>query len=147
METMEFIGEDIDRLMGEFMRWQDVAMLKEIIGEDRERVERLREEMTSSLVTEVNLGLDMASHYRRGVQLCMRRAYWRSMIVPEGSVFTDGSGCIWTAPDRDSEDVQMDMLAMRTSQDIPCVDLPNRGDESWLRAMGLLDALAHLQSY
>ena len=144
---MEFIvSEDIDHLMGEFMRDQDVAMLKEVIGGDRERVERLHEEMTPDPVAEPNSYL--ASHYRRGVQLCMRYAYWRSMPVPEGSVFTDASGCIWMAPDRDSEDHQMGMLVMRTAQDIPVVSLPAREeDESWLRAMGFLDALDHLQSY
>lgn len=148
METMELLDGDIDNLMGEFMREQDVAMLKAAIDGDRARVERLHEEMTSSPVTEANLDLDMASHYRRGVQLCMRYAYWRSMPVPEGSVFTDASGCIWMAPDRDSEDHQMGMLAMRTAQDIPVVSLPSREeDESWLRAMGFLDALDHLQSH
>ncbi len=138
METMELVGSDIDDLMGEFMRDKDVAMLEEIIGGDGERVERLREEMTSSP--------DMASHYRRSVRLCMRYAYWKSMKVPEDAVFQDASGCVWTAPGH--EDHQSDMLVMRTSQDIPIVSLPSREeDESWLRAMGFLDALDHLQSY
>jgi hypothetical protein len=140
METMELLAGDIDNLMGEFMREQDIAMLKTAIDGDRARAERLREEMTSSP--------DLASHYRRGVQLCMRYAYWRSMPVPEGSVFQDASGCIWTAPDRDSEERQTGMLVMRTAQDIPVVSLPAREeDESWLRAMGFLDALDHLQSH
>ncbi|QER43767.1 hypothetical protein [Acidithiobacillus caldus] len=40
------------------------------------------------------------------------------------------------------------MLVMRTSQNIPIVSLSSREeDESWLRAMGFLDALDHLQSY
>ncbi|MDA8152492.1 MAG: hypothetical protein M0003_07220 [Acidithiobacillus sp.] len=145
---MELLAGDIDNLMGEFMRGQDVAMLKEVIDGDKARVKRLREEMTSSPVTEANLDLDMASHYRRGVQLCMRYAYWRSMPVPEGSVFTDASGCIWMAPDHDSEEHQTGMLVMRTAQDIPVVTMLSREeDESWLRAMGFLDALDCLQSH
>jgi len=136
METMEFIDSGIDHLMGEFMRDKDVAMLKEIL-DDRDRVARLRQEMVPSP--------DLASHYRRGVRLCMRYAYWRTMTVPEDAVFTDASGCIWTAPGH--EDLQSDMLVMRTSQDIPIVSLPREEDESWLRAMGFLDALDHLQSH
>lgn len=120
------------------MREQDVVLLNDVLDGDRERVERLREEMTSSP--------DMASHYRRGVRLCMRHAYWRSMKVPEGTVFQDASGCVWTSPGH--EDLQLDMLVMRTAQDIPVVSLPSREeDESWLRAIGFLDALDHLQSY
>ncbi|MHB1632161.1 MAG: hypothetical protein ACYCQL_08110 [Acidithiobacillus sp.] len=137
METMKFIGSDIDDLMGEFMREQDVALLKEVIGGDRERVERLRKEMTPSP--------DLASHYRRGVQLCMRYAYWKSKAVPEDAVFLDASGCIWIAMDKNSEEHQTGMLVMRTAQNIPVVSLPSREeDESWLRAMGFLDALDYL---
>ena len=145
METMELIdGCDIDNLMGEFMREQDVAMLRAVIDGDRERVKRLRQEMGSSPVT--GAAPDLASHYRRGVRLCMRHAYWRSMKVPEGTVFQDASGCVWTSPGH--KDLQSDMLVMRTAQDNPVVSLPSRKeDESWLRAIGFLDALDHLQSY
>ena len=120
-------------------------MLKEIIGEYPERVERLREEMTSGPVTETDSYL--VSHYRRGVQLCMRYSYWKSMKVSEGAVFCDASGCVWTAA-QDQGDHQADMLVMRTAQDIPVASLPSlKEDESWLRAMGFLDALDYLQSH
>ena len=137
METMEFRCGDIDNLMGEFMREQDVVMLNDVLDGDRERVERLRQEMVPSP--------DLAPHYRRGVRLCMRYAYWKSMKVPEAAVFQDASGCVWTASDQGQEEHQSDMLVMRTSQDIPVVSLPSREeDESWLRAMGFLDALDYL---
>jgi hypothetical protein len=149
METIEFIGcdidnRDIDNLMGEFMREQDVALLREIIHGGHKHVDGLRLEMT--LGPDIEARLHLASHYRRGVQLCMRYAYWKSMKVPEDAVFTDASGCIWTAPEQENH--QPDMLVMHTAQAIPIVSLPSREeDESWLRAIGFLDALDHLQSY
>jgi len=137
METMELVGSDIGDLVGEFMREQDVVMLKEVIRGDREHTERLRREMVSSP--------DLASHYRRGVRLCMRYAYWKSMKIPEGTAFQDASGCVWTAQDQEYH--QSDMLVMRTAQDIPVVSLPSHEeDESWLRAMGFLDALDYLNA-
>lgn len=141
--SADVIGANIDHLMGEFMRDEDVAMLKEVIGGDGERVERLREEMGGQ--PRDGGAPDLASHYRRGVRLCMRYAYWRTMTVPEDAVFTDASGCIWTASGHN--DPQADMLVMRTTQDIPVVSLPSRIDaESWLRAMGFLDALDYLNA-
>jgi hypothetical protein len=123
--STDVIRANIDHLMGEFMRERDVAMLKEVIGGDGERVERLRQEMGSSPVT--GFASDLASHYRRGVRLCMRYAYWRTMTVPEAAVFQDASECVWTASGHEA--LQSDMLVMCTSQDIPIVSLPSREED------------------
>ncbi len=131
MEIMELVDGNIDSLMGEFMREQDIEMVRGTLNGDEDHIEMLRQGMASNA--------DMASHYRRGVQLCMRYAYWKPVTIPEGSVFTDASGCVWVTTDQNNDG---DMLVMRTAQDIPVVDLvPN---ESWLRAIGFIDAMDYL---
>jgi hypothetical protein len=136
---MELVGSDIDDLMGEFMREQDAAILKDILNGDKDRIGMLRQELVSNP--------SMAAQYRRGVQLCMRYAYWRSTKVPENDVFMDASGCLWTTTEQNHGEHPADMLVMRTTQDIPFEDVHNASDNGrWLRAMGFLDALDHLSA-
>jgi hypothetical protein len=146
--SLPHTGNDIDDIMGEFMRDRDVTALRAIIKGEPNHVEVLRRELSQKRATgHLPRRASMAAQYRRGVQLCMRYAYWRSIKVPENDVFMDASGCLWTTTEQNHEEHQADMLVMRTTQDIPFEDVHNTSDDGrWFRAIGFLDALAHLEA-
>ena len=129
METNDNL--DLRNLLGEFMSDDDIAQLERFLrGEGAIRAKTLMDGLSMD-----NAGINA---YRRGIQLCMRYAYWQAgrMGLGRKTSMVDALGGAWITPE--DED---DMLYLALDGKVLPVVEPEHEDVDLLMAVGFVDAL------
>ena len=135
METNDNL--DLRNLLGEFMSDDDIAQLERYLQEEgalraKTLMEGLRNDRTG------------INAYRRGIQLCMRHAYWQAdrMGLARKTSMVDALGGAWITPE--DED---DMLYLAFDGKALAVVEPEHEDIDLLMAIGFVDALHDLPAF
>ena len=126
---------DLRNLLGEFMSDDDLAQLERYLQEEG----ALRAKGLMNGLSKDRAGV---SAYRRGIQLCMRHAYWQAdrMGLARKTSMVDALGGAWITPE--DED---DMLYLAFDGKTLPVDEPEHEDVDMLMAIGFVRALQNLR--
>ncbi|MDA8153618.1 MAG: hypothetical protein M0003_13090 [Acidithiobacillus sp.] len=124
-------------LLGEFMSDDDVAQLERYLQEEG----ALRAKTLMNGLSKDKAGVNA---YRRGIQLCMRHAYWQAdrMRLAEKTSMVDALGGAWVPPE--DED---DMLYLAFDGKALAVVEPEHEDADLLMAMGFVRTLHSLRQF
>ena len=134
---MEKTNENLDlrNLLGEFMPDDDIAQLERHLHEEG----ALRAKTLMDSLSKDRTGINA---YRRGIQLCMRHAYWQAdrMGLPHKVSMIDALGGAWVPPE--DED---DMLYLAMDGKMLLAVEPEHEDVDLLMAVGFVDALRDIR--
>ena len=127
--------QPLRNLLGEFMSDEDIAQLERYLQEEG----ALRAKKLMDGLSKDRTGINA---YRRGIQLCMRHAYWQAdrMGLARKTSMVDALGGAWIAPE--DED---DMLYLAFDGKVLPVDEPEHDDVDLLMAIGFVRALQNLR--
>ena len=128
---------DLRNLLGEFMSDEDIAQLERYLLEEG----ALRAKTLMDRLSKDRTGINA---YRRGIQLCMRHAYWQAdrMGLARKTSMVDALGGAWIAPE--DED---DMLYLAfDGKALPVVE-PEHDDVDLLMAIGFVRALRDIRAF
>lgn len=128
---------DLRNLLGEFMSDQDIAQLERHLHEEG----ALRAKTLMDSLSKDRTGINA---YRRGIQLCMRHAYWQAdrMGLARKTSMVDALGGAWITPE--DED---DMLYLAFDGKVLPVVEPEHEDVDLLMAIGFVRALQNLRQF
>ena len=128
---------DLRNLLGEFMSDDDIAQLERYLQEEG----ALRAKTLMDRLSKDRTGINA---YRRGIQLCMRHAYWQAdrMGLARKTSMVDALGGAWITPE--DED---DMLYLAFDGKTLPVDEPEHEDIDLLMAAGFVDALRDIREF
>lgn len=132
--------QTLRNLMGEFMSNDDIAQLERYLQEEG----ALQAKKLMNGLSKDAAGINA---YRRGIQLCMRHAYWqadRMGLAHKASnvSMVDALGGAWIAPE--DED---DMLYLAFDGKVLPVVEPEHDDVDLLMAVGFVDALQDIRAF
>ena len=127
--------QNLRNLLGEFMSEEDVAQLERYLQEEG----ALRAKTLMDGLSKDRTGINA---YRRGIQLCMRHAYWQAgrMGLARKTSMVDALGGAWIAPE--DED---DMLYLAFDGKALAVVEPEHEDVDLLMAVGFVWTLQNLR--
>ena len=126
---------DLRNLLGEFMSDDDIAQLeRHLLEEGAIRAKKLMDSLSKD-----KAGINA---YRRGIQLCMRHAYWQAdrMGLVRKTSMIDALGGAWITPE--DED---DMLYLAMDGKMLLAVEPEHEDVDLLMAVGFVDALRDIR--
>lgn len=129
--------QPLRNLLGEFMSDDDIAQLERYLQEEGAlRAKTLMEGLRND-----RAGINA---YRRGIQLCMRHAYWQAdrMGLARKTFMVDALGGAWITPE--DED---DMLYLAFDGKVLPVDEPEHEEVDLLMAVGFADALRDIREF
>ena len=128
--------QNLRNLLGEFMSDDDIAQLERYLQEEG----ALQAKKLMNGLSKDAAGINA---YRRGIQLCMRHAYWQAdrMGLTRKTSMVDALGGAWIAPE--DED---DMLYLAMDGKTLTVVEPEHEDVDLLMAIGFVDALRNLRA-
>ena len=136
---MEKTNENLDlrNLLGEFMSDDDIAQLERYLQEEG----ALRAKKLMDGLSKDRTGINA---YRRGIQLCMRHAYWQAdrMGLARKTSMVDALGGAWITPE--DED---DMLYLAFDGKVLPMDEPEHEELDLLMAIGFVDALRDIREF
>ncbi len=129
--------QNLRNLMGEFMSDEDIAQLERYLLEEG----ALRAKTLMDRLSKDRTGINA---YRRGIQLCMRHAYWQAdrMGLARKTSMVDALGGAWITPE--DED---DMLYLAFDGKALAVVEPEHEDIDLLMAVGFVDALRDIREF
>ena len=129
--------QPLRNLLGEFMSDEDIAQLERYLQEEG----ALRAKTLMDRLSKDRTGINA---YRRGIQLCMRHAYWQAdrMGLARKTSMVDALGGAWITPE--DED---DMLYLAFDGKALAVDEPEHEDVDLLMAIGFVDALRDIREF
>ena len=129
--------QNLRNLMGKFMSDEDIAQLERYLLEEG----ALRAKTLMDRLSKDRTGINA---YRRGIQLCMRHAYWQAdrMGLARKTSMVDALGGAWITPE--DED---DMLYLAFDGKALAVVEPEHEDIDLLMAVGFVDALRDIREF
>ena len=129
--------QPLRNLLGEFMSDEDIAQLERYLQEEG----ALRAKKLMDGLSKDRTGINA---YRRGIQLCMRHAYWQAdrMGLARKTSMVDALGGAWITPE--DED---DMLYLAFDGKVLPMDEPEHEELDLLMAIGFVDALRDIREF